>query len=117
MQVVARGQLSAEYDPDTVTLNFCNQSVLNAVFVLCPEKWLSTIVAPAGDDGRITFALIIIVGLCDLCSLGGLILGIVKGDLPVPLGISYGVTTLAGVVPLLGVVSLGVCLVRGSAAV
>ena len=42
----------------------------------------------------------LIVFLCDLCSLAGLILdrylGIVKGNLPVPLGISYGVTTLAG---------------------
>ena len=69
-----------------------NNAIWQIMFVLCPEKWIAGVVG--GDRGGC--GVVLIVGLCDLCSLGGLILGIVKGDLPVPLGISYGVTTLAG---------------------
>ena len=38
----------------------------------------------------------ILIPACDICALAALIMGVVKGNLPIPMGISYGITVVAG---------------------
>eukprot|EP01045_Picozoa_sp_COSAG04_P019762 COSAG04_NODE_1952_length_5149_cov_76.130099_2_plen_316_part_00 len=86
----------SDHDPSSVWDKGCGFVVL---YVVAPEKFVAYALFDSGGLGNqgMQALYVVVVAMLDLCGIGALVAGVVANNLPLALGINYGLTATIGI--------------------